>query len=57
MTIHSLVVSGAALIRNYCLFKLFTGFVLLCASLLHTQVASTTVSGVSCSFGQVGQRN
>jgi hypothetical protein len=56
MTIHSLVVSGAALTRNYRLLMLFTGIVFSCASLLHTQVASTAVSGVSCSFGQVGQR-
>jgi hypothetical protein len=46
MTIHSLVVSGAARIQNYCLLMLFTGFVLSCASLLHAQVASTAVSGV-----------
>jgi hypothetical protein len=35
MTIHSLVVSGAARIRNYCLLMLFTGFVLSCSSLRH----------------------
>jgi trimeric autotransporter adhesin len=46
MTIHSLVVSGAARIRNRCLLLLFAGFVLSCASLLHAQEASTGVSGV-----------
>ena len=40
MTIHSLVVSSAARIRNYCLLMLFTGFVLSSASLLHADQRS-----------------